>query len=78
MNIFKNIIKCLLVSVALVGCDDLERFPYDSIEQTQSFQTVGDAATWNTGLYASLRGSVYGAFTYATDIQAPDPLSSPN
>ena len=70
MNIFKNIIKCLLVSVALVGCDDLERFPYDSIEQTQSFQTVGDAATWNTGLYASLRGNVYGNFTFATDVQA--------
>ena len=70
MNTFKNILKCLLVSLAFVGCDDLERFPYDSIEQTQSFQTVADAATWNTGLYASLRGVVYGTFTYATDVQA--------
>ena len=70
MNTFKNLIKCFLVSLVLIGCDDLERFPFASIEQTQSFQTVGDAATWNTGLYANLRGNVYGPFTYATDVQA--------
>ena len=70
MKTFKNIIKCLLVSLVIISCDDLERFPFDAIEQTQSFQTVGDAETWNTGLYASLRGAVYGTFTYATDVQA--------
>lgn len=70
MNTFKNILKCLLVSLVLIGCDDLERFPFDAIEQTQSFQTVSDAATWNTGLYASLRGVVYGGYTFTTDVQA--------
>lgn len=50
--------------------DDLDRFPHSSIEQSQSFETVEDAATWNTGMYGLLRGRVYGIFMYSTDIQA--------
>ncbi|MDN3596369.1 RagB/SusD family nutrient uptake outer membrane protein [Zunongwangia endophytica] len=68
-NIKKGILG-LFLSISFIGCDDLERFPYDAIEQSQSFQTINDAETWNTGMYATLRGNVYGAFMFPTDIQA--------
>jgi hypothetical protein len=59
-----------LAAVALASCTDkLERFPYSSIELSQSFKTVNDAKTWNNGLYAQLRGRVYGLYTYSTDVQ---------
>ncbi|MFC6859886.1 RagB/SusD family nutrient uptake outer membrane protein [Zunongwangia atlantica] len=66
----KKIFIGLFLSIIFVGCDDLERFPYDAIEQSQSFQTINDAATWNNGLYANLRGVVYGEFMFPTDVQA--------
>lgn len=60
------------VALLLLGAcnDDLDRFPHSSIEQSQSFETVEDAATWNTGMYGLLRGRVNGIFMYSTDIQA--------
>lgn len=69
----KNKLKLLSLAVftalALVSCD-LNRFPYDQIEQSQSFQTIKDATTFNNGLYATLRSRVYGMFMYSTDVQA--------
>lgn len=57
--------------LSLGACnDDLDRFPHASIEQSQSFETVEDAASWNTGMYGLLRGRVYGIFMYSTDIQS--------
>lgn len=58
-----------LFMIAAVSCD-LDRYPFDSIEQSQAFQTVDDARTLTNGLYAQLRGRVHGIFTYSTDIQA--------
>lgn len=52
-----------------VSCE-VERFPYDQIEQTQAFQTMTDAENINNGLYAQLRGRIYGIFMYSTDVQA--------
>ncbi|MFN2395047.1 MAG: RagB/SusD family nutrient uptake outer membrane protein [Bacteroidales bacterium] len=52
-----------------VSCE-VERFPYDQIEQTQAFQTMTDAENINNGLYAQLRNSVYGIFMFSTDVQA--------
>ena len=61
-----------LVFLLILGScsDDLERFPHSSIEQSQSFETVEDAATWNVGMYGLLQNRVYGMFMYSTDIQA--------
>ena len=61
----------LMFLLVLGSCnDDLNRFPHEQIERSQSFQTVQDAATWNTGMYALLQNRVYGLFMYSTDIQA--------
>lgn len=57
--------------MALVSCKkNLEKFPASSIATDQSFQSVRDAKSWNTGLYSSLRGNFYGVYTYPQDVQA--------
>lgn len=61
----------LMFLLVLGSCsDDLNRFPHASIERSQSFETIEDAATWNTGLYAQFQSRVYGLFMFPTDIQA--------
>ena len=69
----KNTIKILsltaLIALLSVSCD-LNRFPYDAIEQSQAFQTIKDAATLNNGLYSSFRARVYGIYMFSTDVQS--------
>ena len=69
----KNIIKILsltaVIAVTSVSCE-LNRYPYDAIEQSQAFMTMKDASTLNNGLYSSLRGVVYGLYMFSTDVQA--------
>jgi hypothetical protein len=69
----KNKIKIMSLTivmiVTMVSCD-LNRYPYDSIEQSQSFQTLKDATTLNNGLYSMLRGRSYGLYMFSTDVQA--------
>ncbi|MFI2741927.1 RagB/SusD family nutrient uptake outer membrane protein [Zhouia sp. PK063] len=72
---FKYIFAGILFSVVLSSCNDLDRYPGDSIELSQSFKSVKDAATWNNGLYSLFRGRVYGSFTQPGDIMA-DQLNS--
>jgi starch-binding outer membrane protein, SusD/RagB family len=71
--IMKKIYKLFLVVAALslgaVSCE-IERFPYDQIEQTQAFKTMKDAQTINNGMYAQLRSRVYGIHMFSTDVQA--------
>ncbi len=52
------------------ACKKIDLFPANSIEQSQSFQTLKDAQTWDAGISASFRGRQYGSYTFATDIQA--------
>jgi starch-binding outer membrane protein, SusD/RagB family len=60
-----------VLAFTLVSCSkQLDKLPYSDIELSQSFQTVKDAATWNTGLYSNLRGRVGGIYTFTTDVQA--------
>ena len=67
--LIKNMIAFAAI-LSLGSCDKkLDLYPYDSIELSQSFQTVKDAATWNTGLYADLRGRVYGSYNISQDVQ---------
>lgn len=62
----------LFLTITLASCkkDKLDRYPFNSIELSQSFKTVQDAKSWDNGLYAFLRGRVYGAYTFYTDVQA--------
>lgn len=67
-------IQLLAGSILLLGAvsctKNLDKFPASDIELSQSFQTVKDAKTWNTGLYSNLRGRVGGIYTFTTDVQA--------
>lgn len=69
----KKIAKILsitaLVAAFSTSCD-LEKYPYNAIETSQAFVTLKDAQTLNNGLYASLRGVVYGIYQFSTDVQA--------
>jgi hypothetical protein len=71
--IMKKYLKIMSLAVVIMttilSCD-LNKYPYDSIEQSQAFQSVKDATTFDNGLYAYLRGRVYGIYTFSTDVQA--------
>lgn len=69
MKGFKYIITGLLMASLIQSCD-LDKFPANSIEQSQSFQSVSDAEKWTNNFYAQLRGRIYGTFTVATDVQS--------
>jgi hypothetical protein len=70
----KKIIKntgfliCACLSLFYYSCD-LDRYPFNSIEQTQAFKTLNDAKTLNNALYAQLRGRTYGIYSISADIQ---------
>ena len=68
-KLFKILSLAVVFALSATSCD-LDRYPYDSIEQSQSFQTIKDATSLNTGLYAILRGRVYGIYMFSTDVQA--------
>lgn len=65
-RIFISIVGLL----ALTTSCNLDKYPYASIEQSQAFQTVKDAATVRTGLYSYLRAAVGGQYVYTTDFQS--------
>lgn len=71
MKKIKNIVLLSFIMITTIGCDtDLDLFPADSIEQSQSFKTIADAENWDNGLFATFRSRVYGNNTITTDIQA--------
>ena len=61
------IIACL--GVLWVSSCDLERMPFNAIEQTQAFQTIDDAIALNNAMYTSLRNRIQGIYMYSADIQ---------
>ncbi|MFN8250457.1 MAG: RagB/SusD family nutrient uptake outer membrane protein [Ferruginibacter sp.] len=69
-KIFKYFLVAGFASVSLTACEkQLDQFPADSIELSQSFQTLKDAKTWDNGLYARVRGVLYGSFMFTQDVQ---------
>lgn len=68
-DILRPIIVAGIITSTLASCD-VERFPHDAIEQSQSFQKVSDGIYWNNIIYSQMRGRVYGIYTYSTDVQA--------
>lgn len=66
INIFLGV---LLLTVVFNSCE-VERYPFDQIEQTQAYNTMTDAQSLMNGMYAQLRNRMYGNHMYTTDIQA--------
>ena len=60
MKKYLKIMSLAVVIMATVSSCELNKYPYDSIEQSQSFQTIKDATTLDNGLYGNLRARVYG------------------
>lgn len=69
MKKIKYIASALLLSTVIASCD-LEKFPKDAIETSQSFEKVSDAEKWDNMFYTQLRGRYYGIYTFSTDVQA--------
>ena len=69
-NIKRGLIAGVAVLTVLGSCKKMDLYPYDSIERSQSFKTVKDAANWDTGIHAFLKGRTYGLYTYSQDVQA--------
>ena len=62
----------LLSMLALSSCkkDNLDLYPFSSIEVSQSFVSLKDAKAWNVGFYNSFRGNLYGSTMFIPDVQA--------
>jgi len=59
-----------LISISTLNSCDLDLYPYNVIETSQSFNSVSDAKNWASRIHADLRGRVYGHYIMSTDIQA--------
>ncbi|MFZ4862562.1 RagB/SusD family nutrient uptake outer membrane protein [Sphingobacterium sp. Mn56C] len=68
MKIFKYIIAGLFLSTTIQSCN-LDKFPEDSIERSNSFEKLSDAEKWTNNFYAQLRGRIYGTYTQVSDVQ---------
>jgi starch-binding outer membrane protein, SusD/RagB family len=70
----KNILGAMLIasSFALItSCKkNLDQFPADNIELSQSFKTMNDAKSWDNGLYNRVRAIQYGSNMFSQDVQA--------
>ncbi len=64
-----SFIGTAVLFLAVTSCD-VERFPYDQIEQREAFHTMSDARNITSGLYMQLRNRMYGQFMFITDIQS--------
>lgn len=67
-NIFKISLLAAFLAIATVSCE-MDRFPFDQIEQSQAFKTVDDATALRNGFYSNLRGKLHGIYMYTMDIQ---------
>ncbi len=65
-----NKISPLIALLILLSSCNLDKYPYDAIEQSQAFQTVKDATTFRNGLYSYIRNLSAGQYTYVTDFQS--------
>ncbi|MBK7098592.1 MAG: hypothetical protein IPH58_09845 [Sphingobacteriales bacterium] len=71
MKYINKLIILALSATLLVSCSKkLELFPYSNIATGQAFQTITDAGYWNTGMYSTFKGNVYGIFMFSTDVQS--------
>lgn len=59
-----------LISISTLNSCDLDLYPYDVIETSQSFNSVSDAKNWASRIHADLRSRVYGHYIMSTDVQS--------
>jgi len=59
----------IVMFAVLFGSCEMNYYPSDQIEQSQSFKSVSDMSNWINGMYQKLRAVTYGNYTQATDIQ---------
>lgn len=67
----KNVSKILffvILTATTLSCE-MDRFPFDKIEQSQAFKTIDDAKALRNGIYAGMRGRLHGQVMYTPDIQ---------
>ncbi len=69
-KINKYISAGLVAIIATTSCKKLDLVPANTIALTQSFQSVKDAQSWDTGMYGNFRARQYGIYTYLSDVQA--------
>jgi hypothetical protein len=65
-----GILSSLIIASSLNGCKKTDLFPLNSIEQSQSFETVADAKAWDGGINNTFRYRFYGQYATSTDVQA--------
>ncbi len=69
MKKIKYIAAACMLSFAISSCE-MERFPSNVIESSQSFQSVSDAKKWDNMFYTQMRNTASGIYTFTTDVQA--------
>lgn len=58
------------IATSLFSSCDLDLYPSNVIETSQSFLSVSDAKNWTSRIHADLRSRSYGHYIMSTDVQA--------
>ena len=61
----------LLAAAGLVSCD-MEKYPYNAVEESQYMKSIGDFEQAHTGLYSNYRTITTGGYVLLPDIQCDD------
>jgi hypothetical protein len=70
-KLFKySVLGLTAISLTTSCTKQLDLFPEDSIELTQSFKTMADANSWDLGNYNRFRGLQYGSYAIYADVQS--------
>ncbi|WP_316797098.1 RagB/SusD family nutrient uptake outer membrane protein [Pedobacter agri] len=68
-NIILGLVGAAMTLTAITSCKKLDLKPYDAVDISTGFNTVLDAKYWNSGIYAALRGRVYGSYNVLQEVQ---------
>lgn len=70
MKTIRNLLLIPVFAFGLFVSCDVERLPFNQIEQTEAFETMSDAESLMNGLLIQQRNRMYGMFMHSTDVQA--------
>lgn len=65
------ILTAALFAVGIASCD-MEKYPYDSVEESKYMTTLTDFANARIGLYSNYRGLTTGSFILTPEMQVDD------
>lgn len=77
MKMKKYLVLGIAITSLFSSCD-LDLYPYNVIETSQSFMSVNDAKNWANRLHLDLRSRVYGHYVLSSDIAADQLNASAN